>query len=60
MRTDRAILLGAAFIGAVILFIFRYEVSNTPGGTYRLNRWTGSMAQCSHWGGIDDKAITCQ
>jgi hypothetical protein len=59
-RTDFAILLGAALIGAVILFIFRYDVTNNPGGTYRLNRWTGAVERCMFWGGIDDKKITCQ
>jgi hypothetical protein len=60
MRTDFAILLGAALIGAAILFIFRYDVTNNPGGTYRLNRWTGAVERCMFWGGIDDKKITCQ
>ena len=55
-----AILLGAALIGAVILFIFRYDFANNPGGTYRLNRWTGAGERCMFWGGIDDKKITCQ
>jgi hypothetical protein len=60
MRTDIAIVLGAALIGAVILFIFRYDVTNNPGGTYRLDRWTGAVERCMFWGGIDDKKITCQ
>jgi hypothetical protein len=60
MRTDLAILLGAALIGAAILFIFRYDVTNNPGGTYRLDRWTGAVERCMYWGGIDDKKITCQ
>jgi hypothetical protein len=49
MEIGKAILLGAALIGAAILFSSHYQLNDGQ----RLNTWTGSVAHCvSHAGNI--------
>jgi hypothetical protein len=52
MGTPLAILIGLALVAAAVLFVFRWEIVAGP-TTYRavrLDRWTGSIAQCESKG----------
>jgi hypothetical protein len=59
MRPELTILLGAALIGCVLIFLFRFEViGNAPMGVLKFNRITGSMEKCGYKSGVP--GITCE
>jgi hypothetical protein len=58
MRTEIAMLAAATIIVAVVLFLFRYEITTGQQGTFRMNRLTGAIEQCARKTGAT--AISCQ
>jgi hypothetical protein len=56
------VLVGAAIIGAAMLFVFRWEIAIGSGQVVRLDRWTGTVVACNvapeaAWAASEDNAV---
>jgi hypothetical protein len=46
MRIPIAIVIAGLLLAGAILFVFRWQISATPGVVYELDRWNGDIFIC--------------